>query len=125
MFEITSTCKGGGYMYCRTIPRHPKSNSKGLYPLHRVLAEIKIGRLLLKGEDVHHVDEDKSNNHPDNLEVLSKSEHTARHQFVESIDLNCPSCKKDFKLKPHAYRSRKGRNKSGVVFCSRSCGATA
>lgn len=122
MYRILSTCKGGGYTYCRTEPIHPKANSKGLYPLHRVVMENKLGRTLLDGEDVHHKDENKFNNDPDNLEVLSKSDHSKKHSHVlESIKLTCESCKKEFEVKPHFLRLRQKRNKSGKVFCSRSC----
>jgi hypothetical protein len=128
MFKIISTCKGGGYMYCRTIPTHPKANSKGLYPLHRVLMENKLGRLLKKGEDVHHADEDKNNNDPDNLEVLTKSEHGKEHKktlpLVKCVCPN-PNCKKKFKITGYALRLRKKRNKTGKVFCSRKCGGEA
>ncbi len=122
MYKIISTCKGGGYMYCRTIPVHPKSNSKGLYPLHRVLAENKIGRSLLQGEDVHHIDKNKMNNSPDNLEVLTKSDHTKKHKKnIDNLLLNCPFCKTDFYLKPRIYRLRIGRNVTKNVYCSISC----
>lgn len=47
---------------------------------HRVVAAIKIGRPLRKGEVVHHIDGDKRNNAPDNLEVLpSQAEHARLH----------------------------------------------
>jgi len=122
MYEILSTCKGGGYMYCRTNPPHPKRNSKGLYPLHRVVMENKLGRSLLSSEDVHHKDEIKSNNSPANLEVFTKSEHTKQHvKKRETIKIICPYCKKLFELNPHIFRQRKNRNKSIEVFCSRSC----
>jgi hypothetical protein len=48
--------------------------------LHRIVAEAKLGRALLPGEVVHHKDENKRNNHPDNLEVLpSQSVHAKLH----------------------------------------------
>lgn len=122
MFEITSTCKGGGYMYCRTFPKHPNANSKGLYPLHRVLMENKLGRLLLMGEVVHHIDEDKNNNDVTNLLVLSASDHAKLHRpELDKIELVC-DCGVKFKVKPHCYRNRMKRIKSNRLFCSRSCG---
>lgn len=125
MFQIVSTCRGGGYLYCRTIPVHPKANSKGLYPLHRVLAEIKMGRALLDNEDVHHVNGDKTDNRPENLEVLSKSEHAKKHNIkLEDVVFICPNCKNPFFVKPHLARLREKRNKSGMVFCSRKCGGS-
>lgn len=46
---------------------------------HRVVAENKIGRKLLPSEHVHHIDGNKHNNHPDNLIVMSSSEHGQLH----------------------------------------------
>jgi hypothetical protein len=122
-FEILSTCKSGGYLYCRTEPPHPKENSNGLYPLHRVIVENYICRLLHPSEDVHHINENKLDNRIENLEVLSKSDHAKKHiKKVDCINLVCPNCTNRFAVQPHVYRLRKKRNKSGVVFCSRSCG---
>lgn len=50
------------------------------HDLHRVVAEQKIGRKLTRYEVVHHIDGDKLNNDPDNLEVMTLSEHSRRHQ---------------------------------------------
>jgi hypothetical protein len=46
---------------------------------HRVVAEQKIGRPIQPGEHVHHIDGDKHNNNPDNLIVLTASEHQRLH----------------------------------------------
>lgn len=46
---------------------------------HRVVAERKVGRQLKANEDVHHDDEDKRNNTPSNLFVLSRSAHAKLH----------------------------------------------
>ena len=124
MFEILSTCKGGGYMYCRTEPPHPKQNSNGLYPLHRVVAENSVGRILDQGEMVHHIDGDKANNCLDNLEIMSTSGHARHHANERSkplVDCEC-SCGARFSLKKHVYDARISRAKSAQVYCSRSCG---
>lgn len=47
---------------------------------HRVVAEQKLGRPLRPGEIVHHIDGDKHNNHPDNLEVITQAEHIREHR---------------------------------------------
>ena len=47
--------------------------------VHRFIMEEILGRKLEPWEDVHHKDGNKKNNHPSNLEVLSKSEHTKIH----------------------------------------------
>lgn len=122
MYIILSTCNSGGYVYCRTSPAHPKANSKGLYPVHRVVMENYLGRSLMKTEDVHHKNENKQDNRVENLEVLSKTEHSKIHAVCKpKVLLNCPVCGSEFMESPRFYRLRKKRNKSGIVFCSRSC----
>lgn len=47
---------------------------------HRVVVEKKLGRKLLRGEVVHHIDGDKRNNAPENLVVFaSQSAHVRYH----------------------------------------------
>lgn len=46
---------------------------------HRVVMEAVMGRRLEDNEIVHHIDGDKSNNNPDNLVVMTQSEHTSVH----------------------------------------------
>lgn len=49
---------------------------------HRVVAEKKLGRKLKKGEIVHHIDGDKHNNKPENLEVMTQSQHAKEHHAI-------------------------------------------
>jgi hypothetical protein len=52
---------------------------------HRRVAETKLGRPLLAGEIVHHIDGDKSNNHPSNLEIVaSQADHARHHMTVDN-----------------------------------------
>lgn len=46
---------------------------------HREVMSRLLGRSLLKSEHVHHKDENRLNNDPSNLELLTHAEHTRRH----------------------------------------------
>lgn len=69
---------GNGYVreYC---PDHPGADPDGYVLQHRVVAERMLGRYLQKEEHVHHIDRNKKNNHPSNLQVLSSLEHVRLH----------------------------------------------
>jgi hypothetical protein len=64
--------------------KHHLSLSSGYAYKHRFIAEQIIGRKLKKGEQVHHRDENKKNNHPLNLEICTHKEHKFRHRKKES-----------------------------------------
>lgn len=51
--------------------------------LHRIVAEQKLGRPLVKGEIVHHIDGNKHNNLLDNIEVLPNQAAHASHHFKD------------------------------------------
>jgi len=70
--------KGEGKSYEKTYGRHT----------HRIIAEQKLGRPLKKGEIVHHIDGNKRNNDPDNLAVMSQSEHARLHFTKNGGDAN-------------------------------------
>ena len=68
-----------GYYYLY-MPEHPNAIKGGRYIAeHRYVLEQKIGRLLAKDEVAHHIDENKTNNLPENLEVLTISKHNKQH----------------------------------------------
>lgn len=96
--KLNATYKGhtrrikNGYVQVR-IEEHPFSIG-GFIREHRVIAEkhhlnsinsIEIcGKLYLRPEyDVHHIDFDKTNNSPENLLVLTRSEHSRLHNEVK------------------------------------------
>jgi len=53
---------------------------------HRLVAEQKLGRSLLPREVVHHIDCNKQNNHPDNLEILpNNTAHMRKHGDLRKL----------------------------------------
>lgn len=51
--------------------------------LYRRLVEMKLGRTLTVDEEVHHKDGDHGNNKPENLMLVTKSEHMALHAAMK------------------------------------------
>ena len=62
--------------------RTTKVNGKTEYT-HRVIAEKATGRKISKKENVHHKDEDKRNNDPSNLEILTTRDHALAHPQIK------------------------------------------
>jgi hypothetical protein len=59
---------------------HPAHNRAGYVRQHRLVMECLLGRLLEPDETVHHRDGNKTNNHPDNLELLTRQQHALVHR---------------------------------------------
>jgi len=94
-----------GYVMTRVGIGHHLANCRGYAYEHRVVAETKIGRQLVDGEQVHHVDGDRQNNDPANLEVLTAAQHGVEHRTTER-GLRMPG------------------EPNSLVFCGCGCGET-
>lgn len=77
--EKSTVWKGGrhisseGYVFIY-LPTHPRAKKNGYIREHTVIMERKLGRFLLKGENVHHINGNKEDNSSDNLELWSTSQ---------------------------------------------------
>ena len=72
-------------------PDHPNSRQNGCVFEHVLVAESVLGRCLLVGEVVHHIDSDRGNNIPSNLMVFDSQESHARfhsgvYEYVGEIE---------------------------------------
>lgn len=74
-----------GYVLRRVGIDHHLADSRGYAYEHRLVAEAKIGRKLEPGEQVHHIDGNKRNNSPANIEVIaSLAHHRSKHRKPDS-----------------------------------------
>jgi len=69
--------KPSGYIITYA-PQHPNSCNGMVYE-HRLVAEKKIGRRLILGEEVHHKNKIRWDNRPENLEVMEGLKHQSFH----------------------------------------------
>jgi hypothetical protein len=77
---------GDGHVYVTTTPNHPNSAAGKKMPDHKktyvpkavAVMELSLDRYL-DGEEVHHIDEDPSNNALSNLELTTHDEHAKDH----------------------------------------------
>lgn len=89
---------------------------------HRFIVEQTLGRLLQKGEVVHHKNGDIFDNRPENLAVKTRGEHSRDHGLAKTkyISLTCSTCGKHFKRPTRYYRAKLKLNQARF-FCSREC----
>lgn len=75
-----------GYIY-EYAPDHPAAETaKGYVLQHRLVMEDKLNRLLAPGELVHHINEVKDDNRPENLELHDRSSHMKHHKRAAARD---------------------------------------
>ncbi len=88
--------------------------------LAKVLLEVKLGRLLVDNETVDHIDEDKTNDSLDNLQLLNRDENSSK-SAIKRIRSQVP-CKEcgDLFVPSANQVNRRSLNKSGP-FCSKRC----
>jgi hypothetical protein len=121
LWKKWKTIKKGDYLYAK-IPEHPNATKNGYVLEHRVVLENKLGRLLERHEEAHHIDENRHNNHPDNIELKLTGEHQRFHKlkypeghFVKEI---CTNCGVEYNRE---YSNRKEIKNYKLNFCSRKC----
>lgn len=74
-----------GYVWVKVASDHPcnRAGEKGYAPEHLLVFWQVNGRLPRRGFEIHHVDENKQNNAPDNLKERRKDTHARHHLSSE------------------------------------------
>lgn len=67
-----------GYIACY-VPNHPNATINGTVMEHRLVVEQKLGCILPKEFDVHHINGIKTDNRIENLAIMTHGAHTALH----------------------------------------------
>lgn len=74
-------------------PGHPDANSNGYIREHRLVMAEKLGRRLGRSEVVHHIDGNRQNNSPDNLELYACNADHLRSELVGRVPRWTPAGK--------------------------------
>lgn len=122
MWIIEKTVSKGDYNYA-VVKNHPKATKYGYVLEHVVVAENMLNRMLEKDEVVHHLDGNKKNNNPENLEVMNKRQHNSLHGKMVGknyVEFKCPQCDKIFS-KPRNKTFLVKKTKHNACFCSLYC----
>lgn len=64
------------------VPDHPHAYANGYVLQHRLVVEKALGRYLDRTELVHHINHIKDDNRLENLQVMSRLEHTLHHSSL-------------------------------------------
>lgn len=112
-------------------PNHPNKNHQGYMQEHRLVMELKLGRLLEPQEVVHHLDRNRLNNDPENLVLCAThKEHIEKYhkdsgkatrfrkgRFMPKLGefISCIVCGNALWVTP--ARKKDGRGK----YCSTAC----
>lgn len=64
------------------LPDHPRADKRGLVLAHIIAYEKHTGTRVPEGYVIHHINGVKTDNRPENLTMLTVSEHTILHNRV-------------------------------------------
>lgn len=92
------------------------------YP--KYLLEQKLGRALLPHETCDHIDNDFTNNSIDNLQLLSRSDNSAKAMILKAAEQGyfvCPECNTSFYKNMRDVKGNQIKQKKAGPFCSKKC----
>ncbi len=75
---------------------HPQHDRHGYVKRANLVAEEKYGRSLLADEMVHHVNEIRSDDSPENLQIVKRPQHAVIHFSKPKKVVVCRNCHREF-----------------------------
>lgn len=118
------TVHAAGYLKV-WAPDHPRAHG-GRVLEHILVMEQVMGRPLSQQEHVHHLNGDKADNRPENLVLLTPSEHQKLHAATDHVQaqprrvaVTCAECGQDFQAERGRAFASNPRNQRR--FCSMAC----
>lgn len=99
----------------------PQERSSTQYA--RYLLAVKLQRYLTKEETVDHIDNDKSNDSIENLQLLSRVDNIRKQCKKPDVTCTCPICGKKYFIASSKISGKIARERAltGQRCCSRSC----
>ena len=97
----------------------------------RYLMAVKLGRFLTDQEEVDHIDNNKTNDDPNNLQILTPEQNREKQRLhyinnvQQKFELVCPNCGCNFSLTEREMNGRfiqiRKNASLGLIYCSSSC----
>ena len=92
----------------------------------RYLMSVYLGRYLEPNEHVDHIDNDKSNDIIENLQILSPRDNNIKYvkfsrKEAKLVIICCCNCENDFTMRQSNFRSKLKNSTTGFFFCTKAC----
>ena len=129
MWTIKKIINSKKITLCSIEENHPNVQKHGYIPLHRIIVENNINRVLSSIEIVHHINGNNKDNCIENLQIVSRSEHAKIHAMksnnlnIKSAEIKlikCKNCGLELKIPVSIIRMDKIYKRKNK-FCSHSC----
>lgn len=106
----------------RTVILYNSHSDRSSTQYARYLMAVKLGRFLEEHEHIDHKDDDKTNDHIDNLQILTLAQNNIKTHKKPNVELICPNCHNIFERTRTQLRGRTHLIQTGLICCSKKCG---